>query len=517
MFLLLSIPLMGSAQTWEDLSGSTGTIANLNGVKFVNPTDGWIAGTGGTILHTTNRGNSWTPQTSGTIEDLTRLAFITSTRGWVVGANGTILRTIDGGTTWTPQTSGTTNRLNGVVFVGLLQGWAVGAAGTILHTTDGGTTWTPQTSGTTESLSRVTFVSATEGWVVGANGTILHTTDGGTTWTPQTSGVSFVLSSIVFVDPLEGWIVGGSGTILHTTDGGTTWTPQTSGVTSFLTGVEWARSSVAEVWAVGQNGTILHTTDGGTTWTPQTSPTVQNLLGIDYPPLPPNGTNIWAVGNSGTLVRYSDSALSVNLSAFDAIVSNDRVLLRWKTESEINNLGFNVYRSTQLDGDYVKVTPTFIAGAGTAGTPHEYSFTDEDVVVGNTYYYYITDMDFSGNTSKSDIIKVIVVDKQTKSISIIPRKFALLQNFPNPFNPETWIPYQIARDASVKVQIYNLKGQSIRTIELGQQAAGTYLTKNEAVYWDGRDDSGEKVASGMYFYTLQAGEFKATKRMVIVE
>jgi hypothetical protein len=351
MFLLLSIPLMGSAQTWEDLSGSTGTIANLNGVKFVNPTEGWIAGTAGTILHTTNRGNSWTPQTSGTIEDLTRLAFITSTRGWVVGANGTILRTIDGGTTWTPQTS----------------------------------------------------------------------------------------------------------------------------------------------------------------------PTVQNLLGIDYPPLPPNGTNIWAVGNSGTLVRYSDSALSVNLSAFDAIVSNDRVLLRWKTESEINNLGFNVYRSTQLDGDYVKVTPTFIAGAGTAGTPHEYSFTDEDVVVGNTYYYYITDMDFSGNTSKSDIIKVIVVDKQTKSISIIPRKFALLQNFPNPFNPETWIPYQIARDASVKVQIYNLKGQSIRTIELGQQAAGTYLTKNEAVYWDGRDDSGEKVASGMYFYTLQAGEFKATKRMVIVE
>jgi len=210
-----------------------------------------------------------------------------------------------------------------------------------------------------------------------------------------------------------------------------------------------------------------------------------------------------------------DIPLAVALSAFTATSNGDKVILKWRTESEINNLGFKVYRSTELDGDYIKVTPTFIVGAGTEATPREYSFTDEDVAVGSTYYYYIEDVDFSGKTNRSHIIEV-TVGKQTIT-RIIPIKSSLFQNFPNPFNPETWMPYQLAQDASVTVCIYNLKGQLIRTIALGQKAAGTYLAKDRAVYWDGRDNVGEKVASGMYFYTLQAGEFIATRRMVIIK
>lgn len=214
--------------------------------------------------------------------------------------------------------------------------------------------------------------------------------------------------------------------------------------------------------------------------------------------------------------NFRDVPLAVELSSFTATSNGAKVTLKWRTESEINNLGFKVYRSTELDGDYVKVTPALIMGAGTEATPREYSFTDEDVAMDSTYYYYVEDVDFSGKTNKSDIIKV-TVGKQVKSVSIIPRDFALLQNFPNPFNPETWIPYKLAQDALVTVRIYNLKGQLIRTLALGQQTVGTYMTKDKAAYWDGRDDSGEKVASGMYFYTLQAGEFKATKRMIVVE
>jgi hypothetical protein len=213
--------------------------------------------------------------------------------------------------------------------------------------------------------------------------------------------------------------------------------------------------------------------------------------------------------------HFRDIPLAVALSAFTATSNGDKIILKWRTESEINNLGFKVYRSTELDGDYVKVTPTFIVGAGAEATPREYSFTDEDVAVGDTYYYYIEDVDFSGKTNKSHIIEV-TVGKQTIT-RIIPIKSSLFQNFPNPFNPETWIPYQLSRDASVEVRIYNLKGQLIRTIALGQKAAGTYLAKDKAIYWDGRDNVGEKVASGVYFYTLQAEEFMATRRMVIIE
>ena len=98
-----------------------------------------------------------------------------------------------------------------------------------------------------------------------------------------------------------------------------------------------------------------------------------------------------------------------------------------------------------------------------------------------------------------------------------PTKTALLPNYPNPFNPETWIPYDLAQDADVHIHIYSAKGESVQQLSLGFQKAGTYRTRARAAYWDGRNAVREPVASGAYFYTLQAGHFKATRRMVIVK
>ena len=92
---------------------------------------------------------------------------------------------------------------------------------------------------------------------------------------------------------------------------------------------------------------------------------------------------------------------------------------------------------------------------------------------------------------------------------------ALLSNYPNPFNPETWIPYQLSDPAEVTVSIYSVDGKLVRTLELGQMPAGVYSDKGRAAYWDGRNAAGEPVASGVYFYTLKAGEFSATRKMVI--
>ena len=92
---------------------------------------------------------------------------------------------------------------------------------------------------------------------------------------------------------------------------------------------------------------------------------------------------------------------------------------------------------------------------------------------------------------------------------------ALLSNYPNPFNPETWIPYQLSDPAEVTVSIYSVDGKLVRTLELGQMPAGVYSDKGRAAHWDGRNAAGEPVASGVYFYTLKAGEFSATRKMVI--
>ncbi len=97
------------------------------------------------------------------------------------------------------------------------------------------------------------------------------------------------------------------------------------------------------------------------------------------------------------------------------------------------------------------------------------------------------------------------------------KRTALLQNFPNPFNPETWLPYRLAADAPVTLRIYNVRGQLVRELNLGMQKAGGYLTRETAAYWDGRDHVGETVSSGIYFYTLHAGSVQATRRMLILK
>ena len=101
--------------------------------------------------------------------------------------------------------------------------------------------------------------------------------------------------------------------------------------------------------------------------------------------------------------------------------------------------------------------------------------------------------------------------------ALTPDTTALLANYPNPFNPETWIPYQLSKAADVSVTIYAADGHVVRTLALGHQKAGMYKNRSQAAYWDGKNELGETVASGLYFYTLTAGDFTATRRMLILK
>ena len=96
-----------------------------------------------------------------------------------------------------------------------------------------------------------------------------------------------------------------------------------------------------------------------------------------------------------------------------------------------------------------------------------------------------------------------------------PVQTALLPNYPNPFNPETWMPYQLAEDAEVTFTIYDARGRQVRQLDLGHRPVGIYQARTRAAYWDGRNEIGEPVASGLYFYTLSAGKFAATRKMFV--
>ena len=102
-------------------------------------------------------------------------------------------------------------------------------------------------------------------------------------------------------------------------------------------------------------------------------------------------------------------------------------------------------------------------------------------------------------------------------IALTPKASALLPNYPNPFNPETWIPYQLGEPADVNISIYSVRGHLVRSLALGHQPVGIYESRSRAAYWDGKNAHGESVASGVYFYTLSAGDFTATRKMLILK
>lgn len=119
--------------------------------------------------------------------------------------------------------------------------------------------------------------------------------------------------------------------------------------------------------------------------------------------------------------------------------------------------------------------------------------------------------------SSSDTIQKGIANLELLITNIIPKENVLLPNFPNPFNPETWIPYDLAEDTKVTIHIYNQIGETIRKLNIGFQSAGTYRTQSSAAYWDGCNSAGEPVASGIYYYSMRAGLFLSTKKMVVTK
>ena len=149
-------------------------------------------------------------------------------------------------------------------------------------------------------------------------------------------------------------------------------------------------------------------------------------------------------------------------------------------------------------------------GEGSAAAPAIHSPTAEQVKS------WLTQVKAADDGSP-DFRRAIGVLENSLTCNILPETTVLLANYPNPFNPETWIPYQLANASTVQITIYDTKGIIVRTLDLGHQAAGYYTHRSSAAYWDGRNDLGEPVASGVYFYQLQTDNNSHLRKMVILK
>ncbi len=118
---------------------------------------------------------------------------------------------------------------------------------------------------------------------------------------------------------------------------------------------------------------------------------------------------------------------------------------------------------------------------------------------------------------KDPELQRLIQSLEKQMAKLAPKKTALLPNYPNPFNPETWIPYHLAKTSNVQITIYDMRGTVVRQLDIGHQSAGVYQTRSRAAYWDGTNDVGERVGSSIYFYQLQADNISLLRKMVILK
>jgi hypothetical protein len=211
----------------------------------------------------------------------------------------------------------------------------------------------------------------------------------------------------------------------------------------------------------------------------------------------------------GDVVEVAVMAKDASLKAYSFALSYDAAILR-------------PVASGITEGDFLKDT-LFVAQDGRVFSATRSDATDGTGVLAKLRFQVVSDGVSTDAVTLRDVQVVDNADTFSRlpdlhaAIKTVPHKTQLLANYPNPFNPETWIPFELSDDANVNIQIYDVSGRLVRTLDIGYRSAGHYVSHSAAAYWDGHNSSGERVASGVYLYRLTAGDFSAMRRMVILK
>ncbi len=257
--------------------------------------------------------------------------------------------------------------------------------------------------------------------------------------------------------------------------------------------------------------------------------TTFTAAGWDFVSETANGTNdYWDVDQTGTVnsgymilawQNGADTSLPVELAAFTVTANDGVVVLTWTTESEIENLGFIIERSTKgtEQSDWVEIanyqSNPALQGHGSTSTRHEYQYRDKTVLPGMTYAYRLVDVDYRGNVTRHKSVEITVRAALANSLT----EFVLRRAYPNPFNPVTTIRYELPEVCNITLAIYDLSGRMVTKWTMEQEQPGY-----KQIIWNGRDQDGRLVPSGLYIYRFKARSvesakhFNGSRKMVLI-
>jgi photosystem II stability/assembly factor-like uncharacterized protein len=387
----------------------------------------------------------WETQFTGYFNTLHGVTFYKNTDiGIAVGDQGRILKTIDGGYFWWSVYMNTERSFNVVKFLDSNNILASGYLGYFAKSTNSGETFTNLITPTSMQVNGMSFINSTTGFVTGYSGLFMKTTNAGTSW--AISWLPYTMHDIYMFDATTGIVCGSGGNILKTTNGGVNWTARYVQPLQYndLNGIAFLNATTGIM--VGTSGTIIKTTDKGDHWIPAdpVQHTTNTLFRVSYPA--PN--RITTVGGAGTVLTSTDGG----------------------SNFEFQNSGtFNILYAVHFrDANHGCI----VGESGIILTT-----TDGGSV-------------FVSNISNN-----------------VPDKYYLYQNFPNPFNPNTKIRFQIQKSGWVTLKVYDLLGKEVVTMVDGKMEPGLYETPF----------SGTLLTSGIYIYKLRTGEYSETKKMCLIK
>jgi photosystem II stability/assembly factor-like uncharacterized protein len=452
------------------------------------------------VFYSSNYGTNWVTQDLGIDMNASSICMVNSQIGYISGTNCQVLKTTNGGVNWfqvTQPTSGTFD-IYTIDFVTPDIGWVFVnyvalSGGNIFKTTDGGVSWTQQASNITYSISSADMVDANIGYAtINSSGQpIYKTTNGGTNWFSVTTPMNGIIRTVKAIDANTIYIGASNGTtrLAKSTNGGTNWSSIVLPVSFDVSSLDFVDADTGYV--SGNSTTVVcRTTNGGTNWTFQ-NVHLPTLVGVKVL----SNDIAFVLGTYGSIMRYDPhSFVPVELISFTSSASGNNVLLKWNTTTELNNQGFDVERAS-IPGQWEKIG--FVTGSGTTTEKRSYIYEDNALDPG-TYYYRLKQIDYDGSFEYSDEIEVEIT---------APFNFVLEQNYPNPFNPTTKIKYSVPNDGLVNIAIYNVLGEKVADLVNTFQKTGHHEI----------DFNANELASGLYMYRMEAGEFVSVKKMLLLK
>jgi hypothetical protein len=200
-----------------------------------------------------------------------------------------------------------------------------------------------------------------------------------------------------------------------------------------------------------------------------------------------------------------DESLPVQMAGMSAVaIAGEGITVLWETQSEVNCLGFHVWRSEESSSGYAKITSDLISSQGNGSALTEYAYTDKHVAPNTIYWYKIEEISLSGASTFYGPISV-------QGVSALPTSYALSQNYPNPFNPETAFSFDAPQDGRVTIRVYSLLGQEVMTLIDESIHAGRY-----DMSWNGKNNKGLSMPSGIYFLKMIAGSFQQVRKVTLI-